>query len=186
MPPYGSKPACTANVFHGFPEEPSLKNIQTENFGGLPKKQSAVLQEIAKAHLESFDWAMGEGLDLALAEVEPLEFMIGKYDKPAIISRHFRHDVSQSVSDRWHLFLEGTSWFPEFHARYSVPGKSRVKICFTKAEVHPPAVSRTALNCRSLQVCIENALSRFDSSSEGRGTRHLRELFNTGTVAGLI
>ncbi|XP_003739764.1 DNA-directed RNA polymerase I subunit RPA2 [Galendromus occidentalis] len=107
MPPNNSKPACTSSVFQGFPERPCLSKIQDDNFGRIPKHQNAVLQEVAKAHLESFDWAMEEGLDLTLAEIEPLEFMVGK---------------------------------------------SRVKIRVSKAEVHPPAVSKMAVNCRSLQI----------------------------------
>ncbi|XP_022662995.1 DNA-directed RNA polymerase I subunit RPA2-like isoform X2 [Varroa destructor] len=54
-------PGCTRAQIEDFPSQPSLKNIQNSFYGRLPKQQHASLQEIAKAHIESFNWAMEEG-----------------------------------------------------------------------------------------------------------------------------
>lgn len=90
-------PGCTRAQIEDFPSQPSLKNIQNSFYGRLPKQQHASLQEIAKAHIESFNWAMEEGLQLALNEINPLEFMIGLFcsfyplcmlSRPVIVSQN--------------------------------------------------------------------------------------------------
>lgn len=71
-------PGCTRTFHEDFPDKPSLKPIQDSHYGRIPMEQNKVLQEIAKAHIESFDWAMTDGLPLAIKQIEPLEFMVGK------------------------------------------------------------------------------------------------------------
>uniref|UniRef100_A0A8D0HFD5 Uncharacterized protein n=1 Tax=Sphenodon punctatus TaxID=8508 RepID=A0A8D0HFD5_SPHPU len=50
----------------GLPTGPSLKHL-TEPGYGFPKKQQVLaLQELTRAHIDSFNHAVGEGLHLAV------------------------------------------------------------------------------------------------------------------------
>ncbi|OQR72842.1 DNA-directed RNA polymerase I subunit RPA2-like [Tropilaelaps mercedesae] len=89
-------PSCARMQIENFPLQPSLKSIQDSFYGRLPKEQHGSLQEIAKAHIESFNWAMEKGLQFALNEIDPLEFMIGKSRVKIIISKAEVHQPTVS------------------------------------------------------------------------------------------
>lgn len=45
-----------------MPKCPSLKNLTDGKFGVLREKQDAAVQDLTKAHIESFDQAVSDGL----------------------------------------------------------------------------------------------------------------------------
>lgn len=45
-----------------LPKAPSLKNLTHGGFGDLKEDQHAAVQDLTKAHIESFDQAVTEGL----------------------------------------------------------------------------------------------------------------------------
>ncbi|XP_020843135.2 DNA-directed RNA polymerase I subunit RPA2 isoform X1 [Phascolarctos cinereus] len=64
-------PACK---WRNLPSQPSLKHL-TEPGYGLPKEQQLpALQELTRPHIESFNYAVREGLSHAVQAIEPLEF----------------------------------------------------------------------------------------------------------------
>ncbi|XP_036402565.1 DNA-directed RNA polymerase I subunit RPA2 [Megalops cyprinoides] len=54
---------------------PSLKSLTEAGFGIPKEKQHAAVQELVKAHIESFDQAVSDGLCRAVQAIPPLEFM---------------------------------------------------------------------------------------------------------------
>lgn len=45
-----------------LPTAPSLKNLTEGGFGALKKEQHAAVQDLTKAHIESFDQTVTDGL----------------------------------------------------------------------------------------------------------------------------
>ena len=72
----------------GYSTSPSLKYL-TQGFGPSPPQQREVLQHLRKCHVQPFNFMLGEGLKLALADLQLVEFLI-----PETGSR-----VSLSISD---------------------------------------------------------------------------------------
>ncbi|XP_057697376.1 DNA-directed RNA polymerase I subunit RPA2 [Corythoichthys intestinalis] len=56
-------------------KSPSLKNLTDGGFGVLKDKQCKAVQDLVRAHIESFDQALGEGLNRVVQSIPPLEFM---------------------------------------------------------------------------------------------------------------
>jgi len=58
----------------------STQNLQGEAFGcdvlGLPEKQNPKLQALFAPHIESFNFAMKEGLVRAVEDLDPIEFKL--------------------------------------------------------------------------------------------------------------
>uniref|UniRef100_A0A8C7QA41 DNA-directed RNA polymerase subunit beta n=1 Tax=Oncorhynchus mykiss TaxID=8022 RepID=A0A8C7QA41_ONCMY len=54
---------------------PSLKHLTEAGYGIPKEKQHAAVQDLTKAHIESFDQAVSEGLCRAVQAIRPLEFM---------------------------------------------------------------------------------------------------------------
>lgn len=46
-----------------LPKCPSLKNLTDGKFGCLKEKQEAAVQDLTKAHIESFEQAVSDGLN---------------------------------------------------------------------------------------------------------------------------
>ncbi|XP_029376986.1 DNA-directed RNA polymerase I subunit RPA2 isoform X3 [Echeneis naucrates] len=63
-----------------LPKAPSLKNLTHGRFGDLKPDQHAAVQDLTKAHIESFDQAVTDGLSRVVQAIPPLEFMV-KNDK---------------------------------------------------------------------------------------------------------
>ncbi|XP_069001311.1 DNA-directed RNA polymerase I subunit RPA2 [Embiotoca jacksoni] len=57
-----------------MPKAPSLKNLTEGRFGELKDTQHAAVQDLTKAHIESFDQAMTDGLTRLVQAIPPLEF----------------------------------------------------------------------------------------------------------------
>ncbi|XDV50722.1 hypothetical protein PO909_019738 [Leuciscus waleckii] len=55
--------------------EPSLKNLTEAGFGVPKDKQHVPVQELVKAHIESFDQAVTDGLCRVVEAIPPLEFL---------------------------------------------------------------------------------------------------------------
>ncbi|KAM8738866.1 DNA-directed RNA polymerase I subunit RPA2 [Acanthopagrus schlegelii] len=55
-------------------ECPSLKNLTEERFGVLKESQHGAVQDLTKAHIESFDQAVTDGLSRVVQSIPPLEF----------------------------------------------------------------------------------------------------------------
>ncbi|KAM8888744.1 DNA-directed RNA polymerase I subunit RPA2 [Synchiropus picturatus] len=56
------------------PKAPNLKNLTGASFGRLKETQHAPVQDLTKAHIESFNHAVTEGLNRAVQSIPPLEF----------------------------------------------------------------------------------------------------------------
>ncbi|XP_061894629.1 DNA-directed RNA polymerase I subunit RPA2 isoform X2 [Entelurus aequoreus] len=61
-------------------KSPSLKNLTDGGFGALKESQQSSIQDLVKAHIDSFDQAMTEGLSRVVQAIPPVEFMV-KNDK---------------------------------------------------------------------------------------------------------
>ncbi|CAK6962407.1 DNA-directed RNA polymerase I subunit RPA2 [Scomber scombrus] len=57
-----------------LPKGPSLKNLTEGRFGVLKEDQHAAVQDLTKAHIESFDQAVTDGLSRVVQAIPPLEF----------------------------------------------------------------------------------------------------------------
>ncbi|XP_041646218.1 DNA-directed RNA polymerase I subunit RPA2 [Cheilinus undulatus] len=55
---------------------PSLQNLTRQNFGHLEEEQLATVQDLTRAHIESFDQAVTEGLSRVIQSIPPLEFAV--------------------------------------------------------------------------------------------------------------
>ncbi|KAE8280355.1 DNA-directed RNA polymerase I subunit RPA2 [Larimichthys crocea] len=60
------------------PKAPSLKNLTEGSFGALKETQHAAVQDLTKAHIESFDHAVTEGLSRVVQSIPVLEFTFRK------------------------------------------------------------------------------------------------------------
>uniref|UniRef100_A0A8C9R8U0 DNA-directed RNA polymerase subunit beta n=1 Tax=Scleropages formosus TaxID=113540 RepID=A0A8C9R8U0_SCLFO len=56
------------------PSAPSLKHLTQAGFGVPPREQHAAVQELVKAHVESFNQAVTDGLCRAVQAIPPFEF----------------------------------------------------------------------------------------------------------------
>lgn len=52
--------------WRGLPREPSLKHLTDPSYGVPPEQQKPALQELTQAHVESFNYAVREGLGHAV------------------------------------------------------------------------------------------------------------------------
>uniref|UniRef100_A0A8C5DBG6 Uncharacterized protein n=1 Tax=Gouania willdenowi TaxID=441366 RepID=A0A8C5DBG6_GOUWI len=50
------------NKWTDLPKAPSLKNLTEGRFGELKDRQHAAVQDLTKAHIQSFDQAITDGL----------------------------------------------------------------------------------------------------------------------------
>lgn len=57
-----------------LPTAPTLKNLTQGGFGVLKENQHPAVQDLTKAHIESFDQAVTEGLSRLVQSIPPLEF----------------------------------------------------------------------------------------------------------------
>ena len=58
-----------------YSTKPSLKRLRGE-FGVHPPEQLESLRHLGKCHVDSFNFMLTDGLKLALADLDPLEFLI--------------------------------------------------------------------------------------------------------------
>uniref|UniRef100_A0A8C6TGK2 DNA-directed RNA polymerase n=1 Tax=Neogobius melanostomus TaxID=47308 RepID=A0A8C6TGK2_9GOBI len=56
------------------PTAPSLRNLTDGGFGALAETQLPAVQELTRAHIESFDQAVTDGLSRLVQSIPPLEF----------------------------------------------------------------------------------------------------------------
>ncbi|XP_060854584.1 DNA-directed RNA polymerase I subunit RPA2 [Rhopalosiphum padi] len=60
--------------------EPTLKNLTNVDYGKPPDSQNQILQELGTPHIDSFNYMIEEGLNLAISDLLPVEFDTkGKY-----------------------------------------------------------------------------------------------------------
>ncbi|XP_075452458.1 DNA-directed RNA polymerase I subunit RPA2 [Ascaphus truei] len=64
----------TAKKWQSLPTQPSLKKLTQPGYGRPGKRQHPALQELTRAHTDSFNQAMSEGLNRAVQAMRPLEF----------------------------------------------------------------------------------------------------------------
>ncbi|KAG8550319.1 hypothetical protein GDO81_026649 [Engystomops pustulosus] len=62
--------------WHKLPRQPSLKKLTHPNYGRPGREQLPALQDLTRAHIESFNEAMTEGLYQAIQAMKPIEFNI--------------------------------------------------------------------------------------------------------------
>ncbi|KAG8123141.1 hypothetical protein E2320_018613 [Naja naja] len=63
-----------AGKWRNLPNGPSLKHLTASDYGLPREQQRPALQDIARAHIESFNYAVSEGLSRAAQDIPPLEF----------------------------------------------------------------------------------------------------------------
>ncbi|XP_058021089.1 DNA-directed RNA polymerase I subunit RPA2 [Ahaetulla prasina] len=63
-----------AGKWRNLPSGPSLKHLTASDYGRPREQQRPALQDIARAHIESFNYAVSEGLSRAAQDIPPLEF----------------------------------------------------------------------------------------------------------------
>ncbi|KAK9412123.1 DNA-directed RNA polymerase I subunit RPA2 [Crotalus adamanteus] len=64
-----------AGKWRSLPSGPSLKHLTAPDYGLPREQQRPALQDIARAHIESFNYAISEGLSRAVQDIPPLEFV---------------------------------------------------------------------------------------------------------------
>ncbi|XP_034079920.1 DNA-directed RNA polymerase I subunit RPA2 isoform X2 [Gymnodraco acuticeps] len=64
----------SSTKWNNLPKAPSLKNLTERGFGILNETQHAAVQDLTKAHIESFDQALTDGLSRVVQAIPPLEF----------------------------------------------------------------------------------------------------------------
>ncbi|XP_061634769.1 DNA-directed RNA polymerase I subunit RPA2 [Phyllopteryx taeniolatus] len=57
-------------------QSPTLKNLTDGRFGELKASQCQAVQDLVKAHIDSFDQAVSEGLSRVVQAIPPLEFSV--------------------------------------------------------------------------------------------------------------
>ncbi|TNM99662.1 hypothetical protein fugu_012695 [Takifugu bimaculatus] len=62
--------------WRNLPKCPSLKNLTDGKFGVLRENQDAAVQDLTKAHIESFDQAVTDGLNRVVQSIRPLDFAV--------------------------------------------------------------------------------------------------------------
>ncbi|XP_055099086.1 DNA-directed RNA polymerase I subunit RPA2 isoform X5 [Symphalangus syndactylus] len=60
--------------WRNLPSGPSLKHLTDPSYGIPREQQKTALQELTRAHVESFNYAVHEGLGLAVQAIPPFEF----------------------------------------------------------------------------------------------------------------
>lgn len=70
--------------WHSLPSQPSLKHLTDPSYGRPAKKLSDSLQDLTRAHIESFNEAMTNGLYQAVKAMKPLEFTV-KSDRVSLV-----------------------------------------------------------------------------------------------------
>ncbi|OWK10685.1 POLR1B, partial [Cervus elaphus hippelaphus] len=60
--------------WRNLPSGPSLKHLTDPSYGIPREQQKPALQELTRAHVESFNYAVREGLSHAVQAVPPFEF----------------------------------------------------------------------------------------------------------------
>ncbi|XP_053239407.1 DNA-directed RNA polymerase I subunit RPA2 isoform X1 [Podarcis raffonei] len=65
----------SACKWRALPSGPSLRNLTAPGYGQPKERQTPALQDVARAHTESFNYAVGEGLLRAVQAIPPLEFL---------------------------------------------------------------------------------------------------------------
>uniref|UniRef100_A0A2K6JZA9 DNA-directed RNA polymerase n=1 Tax=Rhinopithecus bieti TaxID=61621 RepID=A0A2K6JZA9_RHIBE len=60
--------------WRNLPSGPTLKHLTDPSYGIPREQQKAALQELTRAHVESFNYAVHEGLGLAVQAIPPFEF----------------------------------------------------------------------------------------------------------------
>ncbi|KAM7172028.1 DNA-directed RNA polymerase I subunit RPA2 [Macrochelys suwanniensis] len=66
--------AAAAEQWRSLPERPSLAPLTAPGYGRPRERQRPALQELTRAHIESFNLAVGEGLHRAVQAIPALEF----------------------------------------------------------------------------------------------------------------
>ncbi|ESP01572.1 hypothetical protein LOTGIDRAFT_200268, partial [Lottia gigantea] len=65
-------------------KEPSFKNLTDKHFGKPKENQNALLQDVTKPHVGSFNYMLHEGLRNAIKDLKPIEFSISTGERLAL------------------------------------------------------------------------------------------------------
>ncbi|CAL8147571.1 unnamed protein product [Orchesella dallaii] len=77
------KKVSTERLWERIPDVPSFTNL-TKEYGRVQKEAEPALEALATPHIESFDWAVDEGLKLALKELPDISFELPNTSKDRI------------------------------------------------------------------------------------------------------
>lgn len=94
---------------HNLEVEPSLKNL-THEFGKIPEKQNEMLQKLGKPHVESFNYILREGLQKAIDDLVPMEFLLSNNNRVSLRILNGRICAPEIVSGPY--ILKSSKVFP--------------------------------------------------------------------------
>ncbi|KAF5272614.1 hypothetical protein FQR65_LT17314 [Abscondita terminalis] len=61
--------------------EPTLKNLTSNQYKLSPEEQNFILQQLGAPHISSFNYMLNRGLNDAVANMEPIQFKTSNEDK---------------------------------------------------------------------------------------------------------
>ncbi|GLH02551.1 DNA-directed RNA polymerase I subunit RPA2 [Gryllus bimaculatus] len=111
------------------PKYPSLKNL-TSSFGSIPHKPNEFLSSLGAPHIDSFNFAVGEGLTKAVADLDPVEFNLPSGELVSLSLKDL-HVLRPTLSDALSLGARTKEVFPT-EARQSMTsyqGKLQGYVC---------------------------------------------------------
>ncbi|KAG1649768.1 DNA-directed RNA polymerase I subunit RPA2 [Nymphon striatum] len=66
-------------------DAPSLKHLYEKNFGRPKEKQLQAIQDLAKPHVESFNFMVNHGLSQAIQSIDPVEFELPSGERVSLV-----------------------------------------------------------------------------------------------------
>lgn len=64
-----------------YPREPSLKNLTSPEWGRPRVRANPATQSLGQPHVESFNFMMGPGLEMAVKDLRPVMFRVPQTDE---------------------------------------------------------------------------------------------------------
>ena len=77
-----------ALTYLSYPTSPSLSNLTGAEFCGPAADHNAALQSLGRPHVDSFNFMLGDGLAMAIRDMEPVEFSVPETDHRVKLQMH--------------------------------------------------------------------------------------------------
>ncbi|XP_054715282.1 DNA-directed RNA polymerase I subunit RPA2-like [Uloborus diversus] len=81
MDPYTDLKKTQIEIVESKPDKPSLRSVQTESYGNPKKAQYKAIQDFSRAHVQSFNYMLDEGLNHMIQNIPPLEIGLANGDQ---------------------------------------------------------------------------------------------------------
>ncbi|KAI1300136.1 DNA-directed RNA polymerase I subunit RPA2 [Halotydeus destructor] len=117
-----------------IPTKPTLKSINGADYAKLKKQQNQVIQKVSKAHIESFDFMLDEGLPKGVKHIKPLHMELPNGKRLKVWINDVTVGEPRTVKDSnarnavvypSECRIRGTSYMAKLHVTfsYSIDGK---------------------------------------------------------------